>query len=96
MENEQAYRDEIRAQMEQLQADLNHLEAKIREKGADEKLRWQNEIEDLKSKHQSATRKIAEMGEKSGEAFDEIRQGIDKAMIDLADSINDARHRLSD
>jgi multidrug resistance efflux pump len=94
MENKEAYIEKFNARIKALQADLDKLDAKARQSEADVKIKYQNEIEVLNKKKVEAQTKIDELKNISGGAWQDLKEGADKALTDLKTSWQSAMNKF--
>ncbi len=90
MENREAYIEKFNAQLKEIRADLDKLDAKARQSEADLKIKYQDQIEDLKRKQIEAQAKLDEIKNSSGDAWQELKAGADVAFENLKISWNNA------
>lgn len=89
-----AFAQKCRAKSRQLQADINRLEAKADEVDAETRLRYQAEIVDLKRRRDEADRKLEQLMTSSGNAWNDLRAGVEHAWDNLADAVRRAEARF--
>lgn len=80
-----AYRGKLEAQLDKVDAQLKAWRAEAEKADADARMKYHDEIESLENKQQQI----------SGDAWDEMRQGIERAMNDLSHAIDRAGNRLN-
>ena len=91
-----AYREKIEAQIEEQQAHLALLKAKAKHAAADVKIMAYEEIGDADAKLDAVKAKLKELGNTSGEAWKEMKAGVEKAWNDLAESSKKAANLFKD
>ena len=94
MENENLYRQKMEAQLKEWSAQIDLLEAKIKNAGADVKLKQSQEIQVLREKQQAAVEKMHELGRASGAAWEQVKLTADQVWADLKAGLHDAQSRF--
>jgi hypothetical protein len=73
----------METQLKQWGAKLDELVAKAEEAGAEAKIDYRKRIDDLKSKHQVAQSKLAELRAGGSEKWDILKSGVESAWKEL-------------
>lgn len=94
MEIKEAYKQKMAAQLKEWDAQINLLEAKVKNAGADIKVKRAKELHELRSKQQAATEKLKELGKASGAAWDQVKITTDKVWDELKAGVADARSKF--
>jgi peptidoglycan hydrolase CwlO-like protein len=94
MDNKEAYINKMKAQLNEWDAEIDKLKAKYEKVSADTALEYQKQIDDLKSKRAAAENKITELKESSGDAWEELKSGIENAWTSLGEAIKSARSKF--
>lgn len=89
-----AYQQKMRAQIKEMKARMQMLEAGAENAGADMRIKYQKNLNDWKSRFEEIEAKLNRLSESSEDAWEEIRTGIDNAMKELQASIHGAAERL--
>lgn len=90
MEIQDAYKQKRAAQLKEWGAQINLLEAKLENAGADLKVKRAEQIKELRAKQHAATEKMQELGKASGEAWEQVKVTADKIWDDLKSGVADA------
>ncbi|WP_237067451.1 hypothetical protein [Microbulbifer guangxiensis] len=90
-----AYEQKARAKLKEWNAEIDKLSAKAEQAGADMRIKYRDEIDKLQSKRDSMNKKLEQLHGKSGDAWDELKDGLEDAWSDMKRSIERARDRLS-
>ena len=90
MRNKEAYRQKLEAQMREWRAKIAQLKAQVDKKEAEVKIDYSKEIEELNSKKDAVEYKLEELTNASGEAWREIKAGVQSAVEDLKASLEKA------
>jgi len=91
-----AYREKIEAQIEEQRARIELLKAKAKRAAADAKIMVYEEIGDADAKLAALKEKLRELGNASGDAWQEMKGGVEQAWADLAESCQRAARRFND
>jgi hypothetical protein len=94
MEVEQAYKLKRSAQLKEWMAQLDLMEAKAENAGADIKVRHAVELDELRGKQRTASWKMQELEKASGEAWEEIKETADKIWEDLKAGMAEAHAKF--
>ena len=94
MELQNAYKQKMAAQLKEWGAQINLIEAKVENAGADMKLKHAEELDKLRARQRAASAKMRELEKASGEAWEQIRQTADKIWDDLKTGVADAHSRF--
>lgn len=89
-----AYQQKMRAQIKEMKARMQMLEAGAENAGADMRIRYQRNLSDWKSRFEEIETKLNRLSETSEGTWEEIRTGIDNAAKELQASIHSAVERL--
>jgi len=91
-----AYREKLEAQIEEQRARLELLKAKAKRAAADVKIMAYEEIADADAKLNALKTKLNELSHASGDAWQDMKGGIEKAWDDLTASCKKAAQRFND
>ncbi len=94
MDIKEAYKQKMEAQLKEWNAHINLLEAKAENAGADLKVKYASELNELKTKQQNASKKLEALGEASGEAWEKVKESADHVWDDLKASLARAQARF--
>ena len=94
MDDRNAYKQKLEARLDQWRADIDKLEAKAAEAGADARIKYQSEVKNLRSKQDEAHKKIKKLGEAQGEAWKDLKSGFEAAWDDLGKAVRNASDRF--
>jgi len=83
MELQEAYKQKMAAQLKEWNAQINLLEAKVENAGADLRVKRAEELQQLRAKLHAASEKMQELEKSSGEAWTEVKETADKIWEDL-------------
>ncbi|MFA6016148.1 MAG: hypothetical protein WC742_13885 [Gallionellaceae bacterium] len=83
MELQNAYKQKMSAQLKEWSAQLDLLEAKAQNVGADVEVKRAVELEELRAKVHSASEKLSDLEKASGEAWQEVKETADTVWEEL-------------
>ena len=94
MEIKDAYKQKMAAQLKEWSAQINLLEAKVENAGADIKVKRAKQLHELRAKQRAASEKMKELEKTSGEAWDQVKVTADKIWDELKNGVADAHSKF--
>lgn len=94
MESRDAYVEKLKAQIDSWNSDIEKMRAKAREASADAQVKYNEQIEEMKSQRDAAEAKMKEARESSEEAWSDMRAGFESAWSSMSDSFSKAMKRF--
>jgi len=94
MELQNAYKQKMAAQLKEWDAQVNLLEAKMENVGADMRVKRAEELHELRAKLRVASEKMKELEKASGEAWEQVKETADKIWEDLKAGLADAHSKF--
>lgn len=94
MEIQEAYKQKLAAQLKEWSAQIDLLEAKAENAGADIKVRHAQRLQELRAKQRAASEKMKELGKASGAAWEQVKVTADKIWDDLKAGVEDAHSKF--
>ena len=94
MEIQDAYKQKMAAQLKEWSAQIDLLEAKAENAGADMKVKRAKQLHELRAKQRAATEKMKELGKASGAAWEQVKTTADKIWDDLKTGVADAQSKF--
>lgn len=94
MEIQEAYKQKMAAQLKEWSAQIDLMEAKVENAGADMKVKRAEELQKLRAQQHVASEKMKEMGKASGEAWEQVKVTADKIWEDLKTGVADAHSKF--
>lgn len=91
-----AYRQKVRAQIKEMKAKMQMLEARAEKSNADIRIKYQKNMNDWKSRFNEVETKLEKLSDSAEKSWDEIQTGIDTSMKDLRKSIESAAKQFND
>jgi hypothetical protein len=89
-----AYKQKMAAELKEWDAQINLLEAKMENAGADLRLKSTDEFKSLRAKQLAASEKMKELAKDSGEAWEQVKETADKMWDDIKLGIAELRVKL--
>lgn len=94
MELKDAYRKKMRAQLKELSAKIDLLEAKAGNAAADIRVAQAKELHELRSKWRAATEKMKELENASGDAWAQVKETSDNIWEELKSGVSKAHDKF--
>jgi ElaB/YqjD/DUF883 family membrane-anchored ribosome-binding protein len=94
MSTKEAYKQKLEAEVELAQAKLAELKAEAKISAADTRIKYDEQIEDLGRKVDTAKAKMNELGEASDDAWEHLKDGAENAWDKLRESVRDTAAKL--
>jgi DNA repair exonuclease SbcCD ATPase subunit len=89
-EQMQAFRKQMEIKLNEYGEKIDQLQAKTEKLGEDAKAKAQQQLTALRQKRDEVSEKLKELGSSSGNAWEQIKSGIDAAMEDLGNAYTKA------
>lgn len=90
----ETYQNKIEAQLIERRADIDKMKAKADQAEADVKLEYYKQIETLLEKQDAAQKKLKELKEAGGAAWEDLKAGIELALDSLGEAVKSANSRF--
>ena len=94
MEIKDAYKQKMAAQLKEWTAQINLLEAKVENAGADMKVKRTEALHGLRAKQRAASEKMQELEKASGDAWEQAKVTADKIWGDLKAGVAEAQAKF--
>lgn len=94
MEIQEAYKQKMAAQLKEWTAQINLLEARVENAGADMAVKRAEALQALRAKQRVASEKMLELEKSSGEAWGQVKETADKIWEDLKNGVADAHSKF--
>jgi len=88
------YQKKMRAQLDEWKAELAKMKAQAEGASADAQLTWKREVEELEREIAQGERRLEELGEASGDAWESVKRGAESAWESLSSGFRKASERL--
>ena len=90
----EAYRQKMEAQIKEWKAKIDELEARAGKITAEARGEFHRLMERLRAYQTELPGKLSEMKNASGEAWESLKSGVEKAAADLGDALKEARSKF--
>ncbi|MCW0481106.1 coiled coil domain-containing protein [Gaoshiqia sediminis] len=90
MENREKYIDKLSAKLKEWDADIQQLEEKMERAKTKVRADYQEELDELRARKDEAREKLREIQEASGDAWEELKVGMEKSWDILSDAFKNA------
>lgn len=94
MSERDAYIEKAKAQLDQWNAEIDRIEARIREASADGETALRGMVQDLHGKRDALEQRLNETRQSGELAWSDLKAGMDSACKNLSDAIEEARSRF--
>jgi hypothetical protein len=94
MATKEAYQKRLEAQLKEWDATLAQLSAKAQKATADARIKYENELEHLKAKRAAAHKTLEELGRRSENAWEDMKDGAEKVWSEMSAAIEKAAARF--
>ena len=94
MELKDAYQDKMNARLREWQAKIDALKARADQAEAEQKIKYNEEIETLRTKQQKVQQKLEELRSAGEGAWEEVKAGVEVAWTDLEDAVQRAADKF--
>jgi cell division septum initiation protein DivIVA len=82
-EQMQAFHEQMKTKLADYNDDIEQLQAKVEELGGDAKAKAEQQMTALRQKRDEASKKLQELSSSGGNAWEQLKSGIDAVMEDL-------------
>lgn len=94
MDIKDAYRQKREAQLKEWGAQINLLEAKAENVGADMRVKHAEAVQELRAKQHAASAELERLGKASGEAWEQVKATADRVWDDLKNGVAEAHSKF--
>ena len=89
-EQMQAFHEQMVTRLAKYNDDIDQLQVKVEELGGDAKVKAEQQLTALRQKRDEVSEKLKELSSSSGDAWEQLKSGIDAAMDDLGNAYKKA------
>lgn len=82
------------AKLDQWDAEIDKMKAKVAEAEADTKIEYQKQLDELRAQRDDAEAKLDEIADASDDAWEDAKAGFDKAWDDISAAFEKAMSRF--
>ena len=94
MEIQQAYKQKMAAQLKEWNAQIDLLEARVENAGADVAVKRAETLQKLRTKQHVAAEKMLELEKSTGEAWGQVKETADKVWEELKAGVAEAHNKF--
>ena len=94
MEMQEAYKKKMAAQLKEWSAQIDLLEAKVENAGADLSVKRASALQELRTKQRAASEKMLELEKSTGAAWMQVKETADKIWEELKSGVADAHAKF--
>ncbi len=95
MDRKEAFQDKLQAQLDEWSADIAKLRAKAEKAQADARLKYMDEVDELRAHQKKAEARMKELQSAQGEAWQDMKSGVEVAWDEMGDAMKRAWKRFS-
>lgn len=95
MDRKDAYQDKLQAQLDEWKAEIAKLRAKADLAQADARLKYMEELDALRAHQKKAEARMKELQDAQGEAWKDVRSGVEAAWDEMNDAMKSAWKRFT-
>lgn len=96
MSNREEFVQKIKSKIDEIDAQISLLEAKAKGAEADMRIKYADEIKEMKEKRAETEEKLSKLKASSSDAWKELKAGLEEAWGVLDKSIKSAKERFKD
>ena len=85
-EQMKAFHEQMKTRLAEYNDDIDKLQAKVEELGGDAKAKAEQQMTELRQKRDDVSNKLQELASSSGNAWEQLKSGIDAALDDLGNT----------
>lgn len=89
-----AYVEKFEAELDQLNARIDAIEAKAKKAKADARIKHEKELDQLRAQRDAARSKLDDLRSASGDAWHELKGGFERSWNEFSDSVKHAVERF--
>lgn len=93
-EKRDAYLQNLKAKMDEWNAEIDKIEAKADQAEAESKIEYEKQLEDLRAKRKDVEEKMAELQQAGDGAWEDLKAGIEIAWDSLGNALKSAASRF--
>ncbi len=98
MERHQAYQvafqEQMQARLDEWKAEIDKMRAKADKASADARMDYLRRVDELESKRDEVQQRIKSLKKQGGEAWEDVKNGLESAMSELKRSVDSAASRF--
>lgn len=90
----ETYQERTQARLRKAQASIDMLKARAEKAGADAKIDYYGQIQELRNRKEHARQRLEELEAVGESAWQDLKSGVDSALEDLGQAVNSATERF--
>lgn len=94
METKHAYEDKMDARLREWQAKIDVLKARVDKATAEQKIKYNKDIESLRNRQQQLYKKLDELRSAGSDGWEDLKTGVDQAYHDLKSAVERAGEKF--
>ncbi len=94
LENQQAYKEKLKAKIDEWDAKIREMRAKADQAQAESKIEYQQQLDRMESKRDELRGQLDQIKQASGEAWKDIAAGADRALDEMQESFEKAKAKF--
>lgn len=94
MDTKQVYEDKMNARLHEWQAKIDVLKARADKATAEQKIKYNDEIESLRNRQQHLYKKLDELRLAGNDGWEDLKTGVEQAYQDLKSAVERAGERF--
>ena len=95
MDKKEAYQDKLQARLDEWKAEIAKLRAKADGAQANARLKYMEEVDELRAHQKKAEARMEELQRAQGEAWKDMKSGMEAAWDEMGDAMKRAWKRFS-
>lgn len=88
------YVEKLKAQLDEWSAEIDVLDARLHQADADLRIKYSEQVENLRLKRDEAKLKLLELQASAGDAWQELKKGSDEAWEVIKHAVSEARKKF--
>lgn len=93
-ENRNEFESRLENEIDIMDARIEELKAKFKKAGADAKIKYQQQLDEIEEKRADMKMRLQELRNASNDAWKQISTGLEKAANDLKDAVSNVYNKL--
>lgn len=94
MEEQQAYKEKLKAKIDEWDAKIKEMRAKADQAQAESKIEYQQQVDQMETKREKLSDQLEQIKQAGGEAWKDIAAGADRALDELRESFEKAKAKF--
>ncbi|MGA9572971.1 MAG: hypothetical protein WBS20_03380 [Lysobacterales bacterium] len=95
MSKKDAYEKKVKAQLDEWGSEIDKLKAKADKAKADAQVKYYEQIDELRSMRDKASKKLARIKDAGDDAWEDLKAGMDSARDSLGSALKSAKSKFN-